>query len=124
MGSYSLTMESLTLLQWSLTLLQWSLTLLQCLSQILTLSCTSVLCFPIVQKHLESVNSPDVKWKLGRSKLQEVSDELMSAKIREAGMTAEMTELKQKFMELETKVSFNCEHSYCIIFVYSLPGID
>lgn len=55
------------------------------------------------QKHMESVNSPDVKGKLGRSRLQEVNDELMSAKIREASATVEMTDLKQKFMELETK---------------------
>jgi len=54
------------------------------------------------QKHMEEWSGADSNRKLNKGRLQETSEDLMASRIREASLSAELTDLKQKMMEIET----------------------
>ena len=79
------------------------------------------------QKHQEFSNSPDSRGRVNKSKLQELTDDLFASKLREANTMTELTEMKQKVVDLETKVTIDpcCNRVascnvklFCVVLLY------
>lgn len=76
----------------------------------LTHQCLSKVLWRCVQRHLARTAGrwKDSPWKNAASELQ---DELMSVRLREAEAQAELREIRQRMLELETQVSFTYDCS-------------
>ena len=63
--------------------------------------------FLLLQKHMEK-QTLDTPKKASKNQVQQLQDDMMTLRLREAQTLGELKELKQKVMELETEVPVAC----------------
>ena len=91
---------------------------------LLGLSCNERVCY-ILQRHLEltSQSEKGSSKSAKKSQLQELSAQLMAVQLRETSLVAQVTELKQETLQLETAVSCSTE-LYVSLIVLHLLRVD